>query len=787
MKLTRTEHLTTHKKTVFLYIIILLAIIYSIFPTTKCISSETSNNSTAAVNSAVSKVYKVLIKGNKRIDTAAILDAIQTRKDSIYNPEIISQDIKSIYDMGYFDDVAADVTNTPKGKIVTFIVHERPIIDKVVIKGNNELSKDKIKDVLSIKKYDILNEHIVKQNIDKIENLYSDKGYINTVVTAKIKHISASSVELIFSIKEGQKTYIKSIKFIGNHAFSSDQLKNLMDTTEKHPWWWLTWKNIKAMFSGNNGILNKGTLDRDIGRISSYYHDHGYIDAKVGSPNITRKGKWVYISIPIDEGYQYRVASIKIKQHMFPEKSLLSLMKLKPGDIYSQKTLRQDILKINDKFADKGYAYIQILPQIQKIKGKKEIRITLNIDKGPKVYFQRIQITGNTKTEDKVIRRELRVKELEPFSATGLRKSNIRLNRLGFFKQVTITPKKASAPNKMNLDVKVKEQPTGTFSIGAGYSSIDKLLFMAQVKERNFMGTGDAVSFQGSFSSNSRRYTLSFTNPYFRDTKLLVGVDLYNWLRDYYDYSKKSTGGALRFGYPFTDNLSGSITLRADNTRLSDLPDNPSIVLLDSLSIHTTRSVTMGLTYNTKNSYFYPTHGWDNSLSAEYAGGVLGGDSAFVKVLGNIGYYHPIWKQLISHERLGVGFVTQSSGGRLPIYEKFFLGGIDTIRGYRYGHISPIDPATGDRIGGSRMAYLQNELMFPILKNLGLTGVMFYDVGNVWKQKDGYDISHLKDSVGIGIRWMSPIGPLRIVWGYKLHPEKDESRTDWEFRIGGMF
>jgi len=774
----KDNHKQYHKICIFYFTVFIISLLLI-----NSISSAYSNN--IKTDQFNNRVIQVKIIGNKRIDTAAILDCIQTRKGSLYNPQIISSDIKSIYNLGYFDNVEVDVKNTSKGKIVTFIVHERPIIAKIIIKGNKELSTDKIKDVITIKKFDVLNQDIIKQNIDKIKTLYQNHGFINTTVNYKVTHIGAEKVDLIFLIHEGEQVHIKSIKFIGNHEFSDDQLLDLMETDVWHPWWYLTWRHIKEIFSGNNGILNQDTLNRDLGKILSFYHNHGYIDAKVGSPDIKYKGKWIYITIPISEGYKYRIGSIKIKQTLFKPQKLLSIIQLKPGDIYNQKILQQDIMKLTDKFADKGYAYVQIIPVIKKDIKDRLVNITFVVNKGPKVYFERIEITGNTITRDKVIRRELRVKELGPFSASGLRKSNILLNRLGYFKQVTITPKRGSAPNKMKLDVHVKEQPTGTFSIGAGYSSLDKFLFMAEIKKRNFLGKGETLSLQCNLSSKSRQYNFSFTEPYFRDTKLTVGIDAYNWMNEYYDYTKKDTGGALRFGYAFTDNFSSSVTFRINNTTLSNLPENPSIILLDSLSIKSTRSVTLGFNYDSRDSYYYPTHGWDNSLTLEYAG--FGGDSAFVKSIGILSYFHPIWKELIGHIKLGMGYVTQASGGRLPIYEKFFLGGLDTVRGYKYGHISPKDPVTGDRIGGERMAYMQNEAIFPLIKSMGLSGVLFYDLGNVWRQKQGYDFSHLKTSLGFGIRWISPIGPLRIEWGYKLNPEPGESRSNWEFRIGGIF
>ena len=733
-------------------------------------------------------VAKVCVSGNRRVDTDAILQTAVTRTGDLFDPEIIASDIKSIYKMDFFNDVQVDVNESPSGRIVTFIVKEKPVIQKIKLAGNKEISEKKIREIIDLKPYTIIQEKTLQENAEKIKALYMEKGYIGTSILASVEPVSGQAADVVFEIKEGEQVRIKDIEFQGNHAFSDKELEKLLETSEKKPLWIPSWSNIVALFKGSQAVLKQDALERDLGRIAAYYHNRGYVDAKVGRPMVRREDAWLYITIPIEEGSRYGVGQVDIEQDFFKDKEkLLSELEITQEPVFSRQVLRQDILKLTDIYADEGFAYADITPRIEKDPEKKLVNITLLVNTGPSVKFERIEIVGNTRTRDKVIRRELRVKELEPFSASGFRKSTQRLNRLGYFEDVNLTPSKGSSEEYMNLKVEVKERATGTFSIGAGYSSVENLMLMGEISQRNFLGKGQTLSFKGILGSETNRYSLSFVEPYFRDTRLSFGIDLYNWKQEYDDYTKESMGGALRFGYPLNDDLSAFIKLRMDNTDMSDVSDNASTIIKDSLDIHSTRSVGTGLIYDTRDDYYNPAHGWNNRVSIEYAGGLLGGDSAFVKLEGRAGYYHPIWKAIIGHVNGGIGYVTEGSGGKLPIYEKFFLGGMDSVRGHKYGRISPIDPETGDRIGGEYMGFMQLETIFPLLKNMGLNGVCFLDMGNVWGKDSAYDLGDLRKSVGLGVRWLSPMGPLSIEWGYNIDKEEGDDTSNWEFRMGGSF
>jgi outer membrane protein insertion porin family len=733
-------------------------------------------------------VSEIHTSGNQRIDTDAILQVVRTKIGDIFDPDIIASDIKSIYGMNYFNDVKVDVSEGPSGRTVTFILKEKPTIRNIKFSGNKEISEKKIREVMDLKPFTVIQEKALQENAEKIRALYMEKGYIGTNILASVESISEHAADVIFEIKEGEQVHIESIEFQGNHAFSDKELKGLLETSEKRPLWIPSWRNIVALFKGDQAIYKQDALERDLGRIANYYHNKGYVDAKVGNPVVQRKDAGLYITIPIEEGDLYGVGKIEIEEDYFKDKEmLLSKLQIAQEPVFSRQILRKDLLKLTDLYADEGFAYADITPEFTKDPKNRLVNIKLLVDTGPHVKFERIEIVGNTRTRDKVIRRELRIKELEPFSASGIKKSNERLNRLGYFKDVNLVPTKGSSEEYMDLKVEVEEQATGTFSIGAGYSSVENLMLMGEISQRNFMGKGQTLSFRGIFGSETTRFSLNFVEPYLMDTRCLLGVEAYNWEYEYDDYTRESQGASVRLGYPLTDDLSGYVKLRMDDTDIEDYADNSSAIIMDSLDIHTTRSIGTGLTYDTRDDYYNPAHGWNNQAFIEYAGGFLGGDSAFIKLEGETGYYHPIWKDIIGHVKIGVGYMTEGSNGKLPIYEKFYLGGIDSLRGYKYGDVSPIDSRTGDRIGGEYMAYTQIETIFPLLKKMGLNGLCFLDMGNVWEEDTGYDLGDLRKSVGLGVRWLSPMGPLRVEWGYNIDKESGDDTSNWEFRMGGNF
>jgi outer membrane protein insertion porin family len=728
-------------------------------------------------------IASIAPQGNARIDSGAILRSISTRAGDIYEAEQLRNDMKNIFKMGYFDDVRLRVEDTEKGKAVIFEVKEKPVIGQVTIRGYDELKEDDIREVISVIPNTILNPQKIREAADNIKSLYKSKGFYNTEVTSEITYPKADQVKVEFAIQEGEKVFIKDIRFAGNESFKDSELLKVMGTKEKGLLSWFT----------DSGVLKRDILEQDASRITSFYHHHGYIEATVGMPEITQDGEWLYVTIEISEGNRYRVGNIVLTGDIIGVKEeLLSLVKTRDEEYLSRNLLREDILRLNDFYAENGYAFAEATPTVNTNREEKIVDIVIDINKGDLVYINRITIKGNTRTRDKVIRRELLIREKGVFDSKALRLSHQRLIRLDFFEDVSITPEPTPDKTKMDLVVEVKEKPTGAFSIGAGYCSVDALMFMAEVSQNNFLGRGQRLALSGSISGTAARYNLGFTEPHFYDSQLMLGFDLYNWEREYDLYTRDSKGFSIRFGYPVWELCNASFAYGYDDTNLTDVDiDNVAPSIIQSLDIHTSSYVTFNLSRDTRNNLYATTSGTYNFLHTKYAGGFLGGDRQFTKVDGASSLFLPGFfiDETAFHFRLSAGQVWENEAGALPDYEKFYLGGINTIRGYKTRSIAVTytDPDTGVEyeVGGKIMWFANLEYHFPLVKAGGLRGLVFYDAGNVYESE--WDFNNIKQSVGAGLRWMSPMGPMRLEWGYVIDPEPDEDPSNWEFSMGGSF
>jgi len=726
-------------------------------------------------------IARIAPEGNTRIDSGAILRNISSRAGEIYDADQLRNDLKNVFKMGYFDDVKLKVTDTEKGKDVIFEVKEKPVIGQVVISGYDELKEDAIREVVTVVPNTILNPNKLREAVDNILALYKSKGFYNTKATTELTYPKPERVDIRFAIEEGQKVYIKDIRFAGNESFKDRKLKKVMGTKEKGLFSWIT----------DSGVLKREILDQDASRIASFYHNNGYIEATVGKPEVTQEGKWLYVTIEISEGERYKVGNIELTGDIIGEKKdIYALLKVSQEEYLSRSALREDILRITDYYSEYGYAFAEATPTINTLKEEKRVDISIDLKKGDLVYINRITINGNTRTRDKVIRRELLVSENGVFDSKALRRSHQRLQRLDFFEEVSITPEPTPDKTKMDLIVEVKEKPTGAFSVGAGYSSVDDLMFMAEISQNNFLGRGQRLALQASLSGTSTRYNLGFTEPHFYDSQLLVGLDLYNWEREYDTYTRDSTGFAVRFGYPLWWEWNMVFSYGYDDTSLTDVNydfADPSII--ESMNINKSSFVTLAFTRDTRNGLFVITEGSLTTLRTEYAGGFLGGDSQYTKLEGSRGVYFPgfFFDETSFHFRLAAGEVWENEDGKLPDFEKFYLGGINTIRGFpsRSVGVRPYPDNPDYVIGGKIMWYANAEYHFPLVKEGGLRGLFFYDAGNVYEED--WDFNDVKQSAGLGVRWLSPMGPMRLEWAYVINPEPYEDTNNWEFSIGGAF
>jgi outer membrane protein insertion porin family len=744
----------------------------------------------ADITTYTSRLYRIAsvnIKGNSRIDTGAILRHIENRAGDQYDPSRIRQDLKDIFKMGYFDDISVDVHGSNEGKEVTFVVKEKEIIGSVSIRGNVNLKEEDILEILTISNNTIYNPNQVNKSESYIRQFYKAKGYYDTKVITKITYPKKDYVAIEYVITEGTKVYIKDIIFEGNTTFDDGDLLDVMVSTEKD---WLSWFN-------DSGVLKRDYVQEDANRIGSFYQNKGFIDVKIGEPIIEKKQEWLYVTFEIKEGPRYKVGVITIDGDLIEqEDQLLSITRLGEEKYYTRDILRKDTLNITDIYAAQGYAFADISPDTKKDPENLRVDVNYHISKGELVYVNRIVIKGNDRTRDKVIRREMALDESNVYDATAIKRSTSRLKRLDFFEDVSITPEPTDQDDTMDILVEVKEKSTGTFSIGAGYSSVDSIMFMAEVSQNNFLGRGQHVALQANIGGTNTRYSLKFTEPHLNDSKLLFGFDIYSWKHEYDDYTKSSTGVSLRFGYPIWWGWRSFYSIGRDNSELTDIDQGDTAdVIWKSQSIEITHFITFGVAKDTRNRSFNPSRGYRHVISTKKAGGFLSGDAAFTKYEASTSWYFPVWKELVFHYKLAGGTVIEDETDALPVHERFYLGGLNTVRGFENGKISLIDDKTGDRYGGTNMVYQNVEFLFPIAKDAGLSGVVFFDAGNVWGGLDettdigfeSFEANEISMGAGFGFRWLSPMGPLRLEWGKNLDPAIDEDSSVWDFSMGGNF
>ena len=715
--------------------------------------------------------------GNKKIDSGAILRKISTKPGDMFSPLALRADLKSIFAMGYFDDVIISVTDTATGKAVVFQVREKPVIGSVLFSGIDELSEEDVKEAVDIKENTIINPALINLGIQRIRALYRSKGYFHAEVIADITPLTEELVEVNFQIEEGEKVSIRGIYFPGSITFDDSELEDVIETGT---WNWFSWFT-------ESGTLRMDVLQQDAERLSAFYHNHGFIEVRVGEPLVEEEEDRLTISFPIEEGPRYRVGTVEIEGDVIKDKNkLLYMLAIRDEEYLSRQVLRDDALRLTGLYAERGYAFAEARPAIIRSTVSKRVDIIFKIDKGPLVNFGRVEIRGNTRTRDNVIRRDLTVKEGGVFDSIAIRESNQKLQRLGFFESVSVVPQPTMEEDKMNIIVDVKEQSTGQFSIGAGYSSSESFMFMGSISEENLMGTGNRLSLSVNMSGISTRFNLSYTNPRFMDSNMSAGINLFNWEKEYDDYTKESVGGGVRFGHPFYKKWYIFYGYSIENTKLSEISPNASQAILDSADINLTSAIHARLVKDTRNRRIFATEGSRHTLFVKKAGGWLGGDAEYTKVEAATAWYAPLLWETVFHGRLTAG---QAFGDdkKFPVYERFHLGGMDSIRGFGSSEISPLDPITGEKIGGDKMWYTNLAIQFPLIKDAGLHGEVFTDLGNVYAMEDSWDLSDYKHTAGVGFLWMSPMGPIRIAWGYNLDQKEGEDTSNWDFTMGGSF
>lgn len=726
------------------------------------------------------RIARIFIIGNERIEPDAIRAVIEAREGALFSEEGISSDLRRIYATNYFKDVKVDVEESEKGKIVKFIVEEKPSIQSIEFKGLSAKKEEDLLEILGYRLYSIVDTRKVLASVENIKEEYRKDGYYNAEISHEIRDIDSKRVSIRYNVKEKNRIYIEEIAFVGNDNIDRKELLDLMTTREKGFFYWLT----------DSGILKQDDLRQDVNKLVAYYHNNGYIKAQVSDPEVTVKQDRLIVTITIEEGPQYKMDKISFSGDLIrPVEEIAEQVTIKTGDVFNRDVIQKDMQAISKMYASQGYAYAFVAPLIQENNDTLSVDIEYKITKNRLVYFERIDITGNTKTRENVIRRELKVHEGDLFSAENISLSLLNLQRLGYFEDMDISQSRGSSEDKMNIKIDLKEQSTASFGAGLGYSSFNKLFGTVRISDDNLFGRGQRLQLQGSLGSRITEYSLSFTEPWLMGIPLSAGFNVYDQLYQYDNYDKDSIGFGLRFGYPVRDFVRLSLGYRYESAEVKNIPDTASDSIKQSAGKHITSGMSVTLRRDTRNRRFNPTEGSDTSINVEYVGGLLGGTSDFTRYILNSGWFFPLpWgENHVFFTRGKIGFVNRTSGGNLPIFERFYLGGLDSIRGFRWGRVGPRDPVTGELIGAEKIIFFNFEYIFPILKDFGLTGVLFFDTGDAYSENENIDLTTFRKSIGAGLRYYSPFGPLRLEWGYVLDPRPGEERGIWEFTMGSFF
>ncbi len=747
--------------------------------------SEAANNAPLAA---------VEVRGNRRVEADAVRNAMASKKGLPFNITRAEEDLKSLWKLGFFSDVQILLDEDgPQPKLIV-VVEEKPAIRKVETKGSEELSEDDLKDLVKIRPFSILNMEEVRGTARRIQEKYVEKGFFLAEVTPKVVPVDEAEVDVVFQVDEHAKVEIKSIDFIGNEKVSDDILKEAMLSKEGNLLSFLT----------SAGTFHEEMLQHDVMMIQSAYFDRGFINVRVGAPrvSISNDRRFIYISIPITEGEQFSVGTIDFAGDLLkgPDE-LKKRVTLKTGQIFNRSQLQRDIQALTDLYQDDGYAYVNLSPLTSINPETRIVDLTFDIQKGNKVTIERINLVGNLTTRDKVIRRELRIYEGELFSGTGLRVSKQRVMALGYFETVEITYKRGSEENTVTATVTVKEKPTGTFNVGIGFSSFENFLFTAQISKDNLFGWGVHSSLQAQISSLRSLVQLSFYNPYFLDTNWIFAFNFYRQELDFYGFIRTSIGGEITWGYHLLPDLMLLLTYAPEYITVEPSGGTADLLLANRFRNGFSSALRLTLIYDRRDNRLFPRRGHYETVSVEHSPEWLGADFVYTRYSGNVRLYFPIAKgRLVFKVQGTMGYI---QGDDIPISELYYLGGISNIRGYALRSVSPIvrvgsegkpDAGLSDfTVGGNKQAYFNFELEFPIFDTLGIRGVVFYDMGNVYAADETMFSPKkrlplgMRHAVGFGVRWMSPIGPLRFEWGFPLTRRVSDDSYQFEFTIGNSF
>lgn len=723
-------------------------------------------STTLAAVALADTIQGIQVTGNKRIETETVISNLPLKVGDSFDDLQLNQALKDLFATGYFADVQI---RRAGGKLIIEVI-ENSLINRISFEGNSKLKDEKLTEEIQLRPREVLSRTKIQSAQQRILEIYRRMGRFDATVEPKVIRLEENRVDLVFEINEGEVTYVRKINFIGNKHFTSSRLEEQLFT--KRYRWFRLW--------ASDDTFDPDRFTADQQNLQQYYFDMGYPDFRLVSAvaELSPDHKDFYLTFTVEEGEKYTYGKVDIVSHLkqVNAEDLKAFMDIKSGDQFSRKQIERNITTLNTHVGTYGYAFADIQPRIEKNREKKTVDLIFEVKEGPRVYIERIDVVGNDRTRDEVIRRELNMLEGDAYNSTKVKRAEKNLKDLGYFKKSEILVEPGTAPDKARLVVKLEEQPTGEMGVAAGFSTLDGILGNVKFTERNFMGTGRIVHASVTIARRMQEFDVGITDPYFLGYSLEAGLDLFRVRSTRLsNFVSASNGVSPHIAYALTEHLSQTLTYTLKDDHISSVAPGSSVFISQQAGKFVTSAFGQSLVYDRRDSRIDPTSGYALSLSNTYAG--LGGKVNYLKnSIGGSWFYSPV-EDVILNVRGSIGDIEKVGKNPIRIVDSILLGA-DTFRGFEYAGIGPRDSKTGDPLGGTRFWTGTIETLFPIgLPNeFGVKGAVFTDFGTTWKPGvTGPNINDkrtLRASVGIGLSWTSPFGPLKIDYAIPVKRQK---------------
>ena len=731
------------------------------------------------------QVKDIRVEGIQRTEAGTVFSYLPVKVGDTVDEERATAAVKALYATGFFKDVRLE----QDGDVLVVVVEERPAIAQISIAGSKDIDAKQLKEGLKqigLAESRIFDRALLDRAEQELKGQYISRGKYGVIITTTLTPLERNRVAINFDISEGQVAKIRQINIVGNSVFKD---KALRDEFVLRTPGWLTWYSKNDQYS-------KPKLQGDLEALRTFYLNQGYLEFTIDSTqvSITPDKRDIFITVNVTEGRKFTVTDVKLAGELIaPEAELRRLIRLNKGEVFSRERLSETTKLISDRLGNEGYAFASINPVPEIDREKNEVAFTLYVDPGRRVYVRRIGISGNTNTRDEVIRREMRQLESGWYSTEKLNRSKQRIDKLGFFSDVQIdTPGVPGTSDQVDVEVKVNERATGNLTFGVGYSTAESVILSAGVSQNNIFGTGNALSFQVNSGDINRVYALSYTNPYFTDNGVSRGFDIYQRDVDASSlsvgsYNTSTTGGGIRFGVPVTEYDTVNYGLAYERTQIGLLPDTPQryVDFVEEFGEETdTILATAGWARDKRDSVIYPTAGTFQRITADV--GLPGADLTYYRTNVQHQWYYPLTREYTLYFNGQIGYADGYDGKPLPFYKVFYLGGVNSVRGYETASIGPKD-SNGDSLGGSHLLLGNFEFLFPfpgLGKDRSVRLGFFVDAGLVGET---YDFAEMRYSTGLAFSWYSPVGPLKLSFGKALNPQPDDRLESIQFTLGTTF